>query len=184
MEQHSLIGEEKSLAGTDRTKHRTEQFNKNERLFAMSDDEIKLYDVRTNAEWQRLGFTAENRPPISVRPSDVPEAFRSLISFVERWAISCDVTRGDYFSKQPQADVDAFYQAVLPHLDALNQWVDTPPRSDAKLDFLIMLKAHCEAAPPPSPEEITETHRRRASEREAKRKYWKDVYQRTKKTDA
>ena len=150
----------------------------------MSDDEIRQYDVRTNAEWQRLGFTAENRSTISVTLSVVPETFRHLIPFVERWAISCDVTRGDYFSKQPQSDVDAFYQTVLSHLDALNQWVDTPPRTDAKLNFLIMLKAHCEATPPPSPEEIAETHRSRAAEREAKKKYWKDVYQRTKKPNA
>ncbi len=150
----------------------------------MSSDEIKLYDVRTNAEWQRLGYTAENRPKVTLTSSDVPESFRHLIPFVERWAIGCDVIRGDYFSKQPQADIDAFYQAVLPHLDALNEWVDTLPRSDAKLDFLTMLKAHCEATPPPPPEQIAETHRRWAAEREAKRKYWKDVYQRTKKPDA
>lgn len=150
----------------------------------MSDDKIKLYDVRTNAEWQRLGFTAENRPTISVTPSDVPEELRHLIPFVEHWAISCDVTRGDYFVKQPQAAIDAFYQTVFPHLDALNQWVDTLPRTDAKLHFLIMLKAHCEATPPPSPEQIAETHGRRAAEREAKRKHWKDVYERSKKPDA
>ena len=150
----------------------------------MSHDEIKPYDVRTNAEWQRLGFTAENRPSISVTVSDVPESFRHLIPFVERWAINCDVTRGDYFSKQPQTDIDAFYQVVLPHLNALSQWVHTPPQTEAKIDFLTMLKAHCEATPPPPPEQIAETHRRWAAEREAKRKYWKDVYQRTKKPDA
>lgn len=150
----------------------------------MPNDEVKLYDVRTNAEWQRLGFNAENRPTISVVSSDVPEAFRHLIPFVERWAISCDVIRGDYFSKQPQADIDVFYQTVVPHLHALNQWVNTLPRTDAKLDFLIMLKAHCEAAPLPSPEDIVEIRQRWAAEREAKRKYWKDVYQRTKKSDS
>jgi|688.fasta_scaffold81458_1 hypothetical protein len=149
----------------------------------MPQDKIKLYDVRTNAEWQRLGYTAENRPSVTVTPSDVPESFRHLIPFVERWAIGCDVIRGDYFSKQPQADIDAFHQAVLPQLDALNNWVATLPFDDAKCNFLTMLKAHCEATPPPPPEQIAETRRRRASEREAKRKYWKDVYQRTKKPD-
>jgi hypothetical protein len=150
----------------------------------MPQDKIKLYDVRTNAEWQSLGFTAESRPTVTVTPSDVPESLRHLIPLVERWAIGCDVIRGDYFSKQPQADIDAFYQAVLPHLDALNEWVDTLPRNDAKIQFIAMLKAHCEATPPPPPEQIAEVHRRRAAEREAKRKYWKDVYQRTKKPDA
>ena len=150
----------------------------------MNDDEIHLYDIRTNEEWRRLGATAENRPTITVNRADVPEQFQHLIPYVERWAIGCDVIRGDYFDKQPQADIDAFYQAVLPHLDALNKWVDTLPRNDAKLDFITMLKAHCEATPPPSPDEIAEIHRRRAAEREAKRKYWKDVYERTKKPDA
>jgi hypothetical protein len=141
----------------------------------MPQDKIKSYDVRTNAEWQSLGFTAENRPTVTVTVSDVPESFRHLIPFVERWAIGCDVIRGDYFSKQPQVDVDAFYQAVLPHLDALNAWVDTLPCSDAKIQFLTMLKADCEATPPPPPEQIAATHRRWAAEREAKRKHWKDV---------
>lgn len=150
----------------------------------MSRDEIKRYDVRTNAEWQRVGFTAENRPTVSVTPSDVPELLRHLIPLVERWVINCDVIRGDYFSKQPQTEVDAFYQAVVPHLDAVNQWVDTPPQTEAKMHFLTMLKAHCEATPLPDSELIAETLRRWAVEREAKRKYWKDVYERTKKPEA
>ena len=91
--------------------------------------------------------------------------------------------RGDYFSKRPHADVDAFYRAVLPHLDAPNDWVGTLPHSDAKIQFLTMLKAHSEATPPPSPEQIAETRRRWAAEREANKKHWKDVYGRTKKPE-
>lgn len=150
----------------------------------MSSDKIKINDVRTNAEWQRLGHSAENRPTVTVAASEVPEVLRHLIPIVERWAISCDVIRADYLSKQPQADIDAFYQTILPHLEALNEWIDTLPRSDAKIQFLAMLKAHSEAAPPPPAEQIAETHRRWVAERKAKRKYWKDVYQRTKKPDA
>lgn len=146
----------------------------------MSDEKIKRYDVRKNSEWERHGFTAENRPSVSVNAFDVPESFRHLIPYVERWAISCDVIRGDYFSKQPQADIDDFYQMVLPHLDALNLWLQTQPWTEAKADFLAMLKSHCEATPPPPPEQIAETRRRRFAEREAKRTYWKGVYQRTK----
>lgn len=145
----------------------------------MSDDKINPNEIRTNAEWQRLGFIAENRPTVSLNPSDVPETFHPLIPFVERWAINCDVIRGDYFSKQPQVDVADFYRAILPHLDALNHWLDTPPPSEAKLHFLTMLKAHSEATPPPSAEQIAETHRRHAADREAKRAYWKEVHRRT-----
>ena len=126
----------------------------------MNSDKIKLYDVRTNAEWQRLGAVAENRPTITVALSEVPEHFHRLIPLVERWAINCDVIRGDYLEKQPNEAVEAFYKAVQPHLDALNQWVNEQPQTEAKLHFLTMLKAHSEAAPPPSPEQIAETHRR------------------------
>jgi hypothetical protein len=144
------------------------------------DDEIKRYDVRTNAEWRRLGFKAENRPVVTVDPSEVPGRFRHLIPFVERWAISCDVTRGDYFSQQPPADIAAFYQAVLPHADDLHRWIREPASTPAKIQFLTMLKAHCDATPPSPPEEIAAIHRRWAAEREAKRKHWRDVINRSK----
>jgi hypothetical protein len=138
-------------------------------------DEIHPFDIRANAEWQRLGWTAESRPPVTVDRSDVPEQFQHLIPYVERWGINCDVIRGDYFEKQPRADIKRFYQAVLPHWEALNTWVDIPPRSQAKLDFMLMLKAYSEAVPPPSPEEIETRRRARVEEREARRKHWKDV---------
>lgn len=142
----------------------------------MNDDEIHLYDIRTNEEWKRLGAVAENRPTITINPAEVPERFRHLIPYVERWAIGCDVTRGDYMDKQPQPDIDDFYQTILPFHDALNQWIDdASPQTDAKTYFIIMLAAHCEACPPPSPEEIAEMHRKRAEEREAKRQYWREI---------
>lgn len=78
----------------------------------MMSDDIHQFDIRTNAEWQRLGAIAENRPTIKVNQAEVPECFHHLISHVERWAIGCDVIRGDYFDKQPQTDMTAFYQAV------------------------------------------------------------------------
>jgi hypothetical protein len=138
-------------------------------------DEIHPFDIRTNAEWQRLGWTGENRPTVTVNRSEVPEPFQHLIPYVERWGINCDVTRGDYFDQQPRADIDQFYNAVLPHWDALKSWVDEPPRTDAKLNFMLMLKAYSEAVPPPSPEEIAAIHRRWAEEREAKREHWRQI---------
>jgi hypothetical protein len=141
----------------------------------MNDDEIHPYDIRTNEEWRRLGAVAENRPTIKVNPAEVPEQFRQLIPYVERWAIGCDVTRGDYMEKQPQADVDDFYQTVLPFREAIHNWMLESPQTEAKTYFIIMLAAHCEACPPPSPEEIAAKHRQRAEEREAKREYWRDI---------
>lgn len=74
----------------------------------MDGDEIHLYDIRTNEEWKRFGAVAENRLAIAINPVEVPEGFRHLIPYVERWAIGCDVTRSDCMDKQPQADIDDF----------------------------------------------------------------------------
>lgn len=111
----------------------------------MSPDEIQPFDIRTNEEWRRLGATAENRPTITISRAEVPERFRHLIPHVERWAIVCDVTRGDYFDQQSEADIDEFFHAVSPFRDAIDEWVDESPQTDAKTCFRIMLAAHCEA---------------------------------------
>ena len=112
----------------------------------MNPDEVHPFDVRTNEQWRQLGATAENRPTITIDRSEVPEEFQHLIPHVERWAIGCDVIRGDYFDQQSEADIDGFYNAVSPHLGALNDWIDQSPQTDAKTHFMIMLSAHCEAA--------------------------------------
>ena len=138
-------------------------------------DEIRAFDIRTNAEWQHLGWTAENRPTLTVDRSLVPEQFQHLIPYVERWGINCDVMRGDFFEKQSRTDIDQFYHAILPHWESLNAWIDAPPRTQAKLDFMLMLKAWTEAVPPPSPEELSARQRARVHEREAKRQSWRQT---------
>lgn len=100
-----------------------------------------------------FGRNAENRPYFKVVIDDVPEALRQLIPYVERWAIPCDVTRGDYFDKQPQEDVANFYHTVLPFTDQINAWLDAQPASvldwsDAAVHFMYFLKAHAEAYQP------------------------------------
>ena len=107
----------------------------------MSNEKIKLYDIKTNAEWQRRGATAESRTYFTIEEEQVPTQFCPLIPYAVRWAISCDVRRGDYFEKQPPEDIDDFYRAVTPHLDALNRWVDESPFEGPKAAFLTMLKA-------------------------------------------
>jgi hypothetical protein len=117
----------------------------------MSDEKIKLYDIKTNAEWKTLGVTAETRTYFTIEEELVPVQLRHLIPYAVQWAISCDVRRGDYFDTQSPEDIAEFYRAVTPHLDALNQWVDEPPFEGPKIAFLIMLKAYSEAVPPPPP---------------------------------
>ncbi len=106
------------------------------------------------------GFNAENRPKIVVDPSEVPAHLVPLIPYVERWGIPCDVTRGDYFDKQPEEDIAEFYYAVEPHAPATNEWLDSLPEDVAEwpaagVQFMYMLKAHCEAYQP-THEEIAE----------------------------
>lgn len=118
----------------------------------MDSDEIREFDIRTNAEFRRLGFTAESRPVIHIEPQEVPATLRHLIPLAERWAIACDVRRGDYFDKQPEKDIRDFWVAVKPHCKEINEWLDSMPAStkewpEAAIHFMYMLKAHSEAIP-------------------------------------
>ena len=110
------------------------------------------------------GFNAENRPTIVVDSAEVPEYLVSLIPYVERWGIPCDVTRGDYFDKQSNKDIAEFYYAVEPLATAANDWLDSLSEDvvewpEAGVQFMYMLKAHCEAYQP-TPEEIAEREAR------------------------
>jgi len=132
----------------------------------MESDKIKLYDVRTNAEFRRLGFTAESRPVIHVDPQEVPASLRDLVPLAERWAIACDVRRGDYFEKQPEEDIRNFWVAVQPHCQEINNWLDSMPSSTkawprAAIHFMYMLKAHSEATPPEEVARLREEARKK-----------------------
>jgi hypothetical protein len=109
------------------------------------------FDVGPAGEMQRkYGWYAENRPVIVVNRDEVPPHLQDLIPYVERWAISCDVTRCDYFEKTPEEDIRAFARAVAPRSDEINDWLDTFPK-DAKLwpmaaiYFLSLQTAVCDA---------------------------------------
>ncbi len=77
--------------------------------------------------------------------------------------------------KQPKSDVAEFYSHVQPHRETIYEWAFQEPQTEAKDLFIIMLAAHCEAAPQPTPEEIAEIRRKDAEERDAKRKYWRET---------
>ena len=107
------------------------------------------FDIGPAHELQRkYGLYAENRPVIRVEIADVPPALRDLIPFVERWAIPCDITRHDYFDKQPEADLREFARVVGRREKAVNAWLDTiqGKRPEASSQFMYLLKAWCEAA--------------------------------------
>jgi len=104
-------------------------------------DEPKEFDVRDERRMAETRWTAESLPKIEVVAAEVPP---DLTSYVEKWAISCDVRRGDYYDKQNKEDRLAFHRAVAASEEALNRWIDTPPLKGAKLQFLSMMKAYGE----------------------------------------
>ncbi len=109
------------------------------------------FDVGPGDEMQRkYGWYAENRPKFVVNPEELPPNLRDLIPYVERWAISCDITRRDYFEKASEDDIRTFARAVAPRCAEINGWLDTFPR-DAKrwpkaaTEFLGLLTAISDA---------------------------------------
>jgi hypothetical protein len=112
------------------------------------------------------GMNAANRPVFTVEPAEVPEPLRFLIPSVERWAIPCDVTRGDYFAQQPEEDIAAFWHDVRPYVDEVHRWLDSQPANvgdwpRAAIHFMYFLKAHSEAWQP-TPEEQQQMRERQA----------------------
>lgn len=119
------------------------------------------------------GMNAENCPCFRVNAYEVPDSLRHLISYVERWAIPCDVTRHDYFDKQPDEDIADFYNMVQPFTHQIHGWLDEQPEDigdwpEAAVHYMYVLKAHAEAYQP-SEEEIREGEER-YSTREHQRK--------------
>jgi hypothetical protein len=115
----------------------------------MADDTKREFDIGPASEMQRkFGWYAENRPVIRVETNDVPPPLRDLIPFVERWAIPCDITRDDYFGKQPEADVREFARVVGRREQEVNAWLNSIQGKwpEAGNQFLCLLKAWCEAA--------------------------------------
>lgn len=126
---------------------------------------LKEFDVRpAHILRDEYGFNAENCPVIKVNPEEVPEALRLLIPYVERWAIACDVTRRDYFDKQPAEDIADFYYSALPLISEVQEWLNTQPEDvaqwpEAAVHFLYFVEAHDEAYQP-TDEEVREKEER------------------------
>lgn len=115
----------------------------------MADDNRHEFDVGPASEMQKkYGWYAENRPVIRVQVSEVPPHLRELIPYVERWAIPCDITRHDYFDKQPEEDVREFARTIGRREAEINDWLNSlgDEWSEAGYQFMYLLKAWCEAA--------------------------------------
>ncbi|MEO6753862.1 MAG: hypothetical protein ABIP85_18945 [Chthoniobacteraceae bacterium] len=146
-----------------------------------SDDRAKALQQRLGLGWQHFGRDEEPRPAIPINRSEVPEQFHHLIPYAEEFHLHRDVASGDSTANPPRADDDHFYQAVLPHWEALHIWLCEAPRTDAKRGFNQMLNGTSEALPPPPTELIAGIiFRRRAEQCEARHKYWREIARKSK----
>jgi hypothetical protein len=85
------------------------------------------FEVLPAGEMQKkYGLYAENRPTISLNPSNVPEALRHLIPLAEQFGIADDLIRADVVRKTPPEEVERMRKTVFDHDDAFDVWLAGP----------------------------------------------------------
>ena len=84
------------------------------------------YRVTTVGELRREGFTAANRPTITLDPSRVPVSLHPLIPLAERWGIADEVIRDDVFSQGSASEIQHLTTMLREHDDALDAWLGGP----------------------------------------------------------
>jgi hypothetical protein len=89
------------------------------------------YRLTTVGELRQAGFTAANRPTITLDPSRVPVSLRPLIPLAERWGIADDVIRDDVFRQAIASDLQHLVAVLREHDDALDEWLAGPEASVA-----------------------------------------------------
>ena len=106
----------------------------------MKSDDIKPFEIRTNAEWRELGVTAENWRPRILRPAAVPDNIRDLVPLAQKWGVTCDVTRHDMAEKAGEAELKAFAAALKGrHADIVDFLYSTKDVSNEQAAFQAML---------------------------------------------
>jgi len=58
---------------------------------------------------------AENRPVIKLDPKRVPESLRALIPLAEKFGISDDLIREDFFAKTPKRELSKLKKTLAEH---------------------------------------------------------------------
>src|SRR5438552_18983581 len=76
---------------------------------------------------------AENRPAIKLDPACIPQLLRPLVPLAEKFGISDDRLREDFFAKIPRAEVATLKQILARHDDLLDDWLAGPDA--ARTDF-------------------------------------------------
>ena len=85
---------------------------------------------------RKYGLYAENRPVIKLDAKRVPEPLRALIPLAEKFGISDDLIREDFFAKTPKSDLTKLKQTLAEYADLLDDWLAGPeavrPESSAE----------------------------------------------------
>jgi hypothetical protein len=92
---------------------------------------------------RKYGLYAENRPAIKLDPNRVPEPLRALIPLAERFGISDDLLREDFFAKTPKRELSRLKQTLAEYDKFLDEWLagpeaDGPEFSDEYVAFSAM----------------------------------------------
>ena len=75
---------------------------------------------------RKYGLYAENRPLIKLDPKRVPERLRKLIPLAEKFGISDDLIREDFFTKTPKSELTKLKRRLAQHDDLLDEWLAGP----------------------------------------------------------
>jgi hypothetical protein len=92
---------------------------------------------------RKYGLYAERRPFIRLDPKRVPELLRELIPLAEKYGISDDLIREDFFAKTPKRELTKLKRTLAKHHDLLDEWLagpeaDGPGFSDEYIAFSAM----------------------------------------------
>lgn len=92
---------------------------------------------------RKYGLYAENRPVVKLDPKRVPEQLRELIPLAEKFGISDDLIREDFFAKTPKSELTKLKRTLSKYDDFLDEWLagpeaDGPSFSDEYIAFSAM----------------------------------------------
>jgi hypothetical protein len=85
------------------------------------------FEVLPAGEMRRkYGFTAANRPVITLDPTKVPPALQHLVPLAERFGVGDDLIRADIVAGTPAGELAAMQAAVNAHEGAFDDWLAGP----------------------------------------------------------
>jgi hypothetical protein len=93
----------------------------------------KHWEVLPAGEMRRkYSLYAENRPFIKLDPRRVPEPLRVLIPLAEKFGISDDLIREDFFDKTPKSELVKLKRTLADYDNLLDEWLAGPEADGPK----------------------------------------------------